>query len=384
MRSNQPRIQLAAAPLFQEFLALDLLGLGQAQHLPFQRGLAAVQALELVDQLLDAVVVEMHLLHKPHQFLALLLIGLLGTLRVLAAGRIGIHPLRRELLQLAEQALDLFEGDQRFRLQLFFQSGEREAHALGGLVAFLIFLLGRRCAFRGIRAGRRLQVDDIPQKHAAFLDRVVPGDDRLEGQGAFAQPPDHHVAAGLDALGDGDLALAGQQFDAAHLAQIHADRVVGAAEIGLIDIAAAFLVVLVVFLGLGGLLGRGLAILRFLGFDDIDAELVERRHRVLDEFGGHLLGRQGGVQFVIGDVAAFLAAGDQLLDRGRQGVEQHAFHRFVAPIRRVGAIRGLARHAFSRSVKGALARPGLGPAFACANSPRPAPPRATSPPFSAG
>src|SRR3546814_3101808 len=33
-----------------------------------------------------------------------------------------------------------------------------------------------------------------------------------------------------DALGDGDLALAGEQFDGAHLAQIHADRVVGAVD----------------------------------------------------------------------------------------------------------------------------------------------------------
>ena len=39
---------------------------------------------------------------------------------------------------------------------------------------------------------------------------------------------DHQFAAGLDALGDGDFAFARQQLDRAHLAQIHAHRIVGA------------------------------------------------------------------------------------------------------------------------------------------------------------
>ena len=39
---------------------------------------------------------------------------------------------------------------------------------------------------------------------------------------------DHQFAAGLDALGDGDFAFARQKLDRAHLAQIHAHRIVGA------------------------------------------------------------------------------------------------------------------------------------------------------------
>ena len=46
--------------------------------------------------------------------------------------------------------------------------------------------------------------------------------------GDFAEAGDHGLAAGLDALGDGDLALAREQLDRAHLAEIHADRIVGA------------------------------------------------------------------------------------------------------------------------------------------------------------
>jgi hypothetical protein len=42
----------------------------------------------------------------------------------------------------------------------------------------------------------------------------------------------HRIEAFLDALGDADLALAGQQLDGAHLAHVHAHRVGGAAEFG--------------------------------------------------------------------------------------------------------------------------------------------------------
>ena len=74
----------------------------------------------------------------------------------------------------------------------------------------------------------RLEVEDLAQLHAPFVEGVGPADDGVEGDRAFAQAPDHDVAAGLDALGDGDLALAGEQLDRAHLAQVHADRIVGA------------------------------------------------------------------------------------------------------------------------------------------------------------
>ena len=62
----------------------------------------------------------------------------------------------------------------------------------------------------------------------AFVELVAPDDDGLEGQRAFAQAGDHRLAAGLDALGDGDLALARQQLDRAHVAQVHAHGIVGA------------------------------------------------------------------------------------------------------------------------------------------------------------
>ena len=81
----------------------------------------------------------------------------------------------------------------------------------------------------GVGAGvGRFQVDDVAQEDFSLVQFVAPDDDGLERQRAFAQACDHRLAAGLDALGDGDFALAREQFDRAHFAQIHAHRIVGA------------------------------------------------------------------------------------------------------------------------------------------------------------
>ena len=74
----------------------------------------------------------------------------------------------------------------------------------------------------------RFEVDDVAQEDLALVELVAPDDDGLEGERALAQARDHGLAAGLDALGDGDLALAREQLHRAHLAQIHAHRIVGA------------------------------------------------------------------------------------------------------------------------------------------------------------
>ena len=85
----------------------------------------------------------------------------------------------------------------------------------------------RRALAVGARIGR-LEIDDVAQEHPAFDELVAPDDDGLEGQRALAEARDHRLAAGLDALGDGDFALAGEKLDRAHLAQVHAHRIVGA------------------------------------------------------------------------------------------------------------------------------------------------------------
>src|SRR6476661_7182449 len=81
----------------------------------------------------------------------------------------------------------------------------------------------------GVGAGiGGFEIDDVAEEDLSFVQFIAPDDDGLEGERALAQPRDHRLAAGLDALGDGDFALAREQFDRAHLAQIHAHGIVGA------------------------------------------------------------------------------------------------------------------------------------------------------------
>jgi hypothetical protein len=156
----------------------------------------------------------------------------------------------------------------------------------------------------------------------------------VEGDRALAQAPDHRVAAGLDALGDGDLALAGEQFDRTHLAKIHADGIVGAIDrlLLLLDDVALALAGLAAVVGAVVDLGFvAVLVVGFLGLDDVDAHLAQRGHDVLDLLV--LVLRQRLVQLVISDVAALLAAGDQLLDRRIVEVDQRRIAAFLLLVR---------------------------------------------------
>ena len=174
--------------------------------------------------------------------------------------------------------------------------------------------IDRRLHLLGVGAGiGRLEVDDVAQEDLAFVELVAPDDDGLEGERAFAEAGDHRLAAGLDALGDGDFALARQQLDRAHLAQIHAHGIVGALRrlvllgrrraawsVDLDELAVP------VSSSSSSSFGGLLVGLGFLGLDDVDAHLVEHREDVLDLVGGHLLGRQHALIWSMGDVAALL------------------------------------------------------------------------------
>src|SRR3546814_5666150 len=83
----------------------------------------------------------------------------------------------------------------------------RNAGILLADLAVVLFLVlqafGRR-----VLGQHRLEIQDLAKLHVAVVERVRPFDDRVEGQRALAQAQDHRVAARLDALRDGDLALA--------------------------------------------------------------------------------------------------------------------------------------------------------------------------------
>ena len=147
----------------------------------------------------------------------------------------------------------------------------------------------------------RPQVNDVTEQNLAGQELVTPDDDGLNGERAFAQACDHRLAAGLDALGDRDFALAGQKLDRAHLAQVHAHRIVGAvgrllggslAHRDRVALGGLDEVTAVGFLLLGLCL---LPLVQLFGLDDADAHCGELAKHVLD-----LLGREvpGGQTFV--------------------------------------------------------------------------------------
>ena len=110
----------------------------------------------------------------------------------------------------------------------------------------------------------------------------------------------HRLLAALDALGDLDLALAGEQGHGAHLAQVHADGVVGLVEgpRGQVE--------------LGPLLALGLLPVLLLGVHDLDAHGPEHGEDVVELVGGAELGRQHVVDFFVEKVALLLAHRDEL------------------------------------------------------------------------
>ena len=188
-------------------------------------------------------------------------------------------------------------------------------------------MTGRRHGL-GVGTGiGRFEVDDVAQEHLALVELVAPDDDGLEGERALAQARDHRLAAGLDALGDGDLALAREEFHRAHLAQIHADGIVralgrllglGLGRDLLLDLDQLAALAFRLLLGLLALpfLVRG----RLLGLDHVCED-------VLDLLGIDLLRGQDRVDLVMGDVAALLGGADELLDGRIRQVEQRAVRR---------------------------------------------------------
>ncbi|MNE30007.1 hypothetical protein D3C80_1235040 [compost metagenome] len=170
---------------------------------------------------------------------------------------------------------------------------------------------------RGIQdAVGGVQVDHFAQQDAVVGQLFAPDHDGLEGQGAFAQTRDHGVAAGFDPLGDGDFALAAQQFDRTHFAQIHAHGVVGAV-IGRLGRGLGH-----GGLGGGGHVGAGRLGGVLFGLDDVDAHFRQHGQGVFDGVRGHFLGREDLVQFLHRDIAARLGLLDELLDAGVRQIEQ--------------------------------------------------------------
>ena len=165
----------------------------------------------------------------------------------------------------------------------------------------------------GVERLVRIGVDQLAQdalvrgRHLVQAQQLAQ-DHRVLAQGLVDQP-----LALLDALGDLHLALAVEERDRAHLAQVHAHGVVGLlvggeTELGrlvflLVELARAGLEVVPVLVALGPV-------------DDVDAEIREPEIDLVQlvREAHHLLG-QHLVDLVVEEIALLLAQLDQLLDR---------------------------------------------------------------------
>jgi hypothetical protein len=225
---------------------------------------------------------------------------------------------RGHLFVEAAQGGEAFQG---FGLELD-QGGRLGAAA----IRLRLLRLRRLRQLRALRFRRALRcfdrvrvdqaVDQFVDAHLVAADLVGGFEDVGNRRRAGGDRLDHVLEAFLDALGDLDFAFAGEEFDRAHLAHVHADGVGGAAEFG-ID-------------GGQGLLGFGFGLLVidhgggnfghqqvFSGgghVEDLDAHVVEGADDRLDLLGVDEVVGQVVVDFGVGQVAPFLAEGDQGLE----------------------------------------------------------------------
>ncbi len=334
-------------------LARHAVAVAQAHQAAFKTDQALVDRIELLDEAFDTVVVERERLHVGDDFFAQLFVSLLLLARALFARDLLLKLLVLLLAQLLVGAGDLVKGLEYLRFQFGFHCGKR--HGVFKLVVVLAAFAfsswragdgdgccdlhltanGRRRFGFGPLVGR-FEIDDVAQQDLGVVQFVAPDDDGLEGEGAFAQARNHSLAAGFNALGDGDFAFAREQFDGAHFAQVHAHGVVGA--LGRFGLGFGFDERVLrgdkrpALFFVRGVFGAFLFFFAFVGLDDVDAHVGEHRHDVFDLLRGHFLGRQHGVQLVEGDVAPGLGRFEQLFDRLIGEIEQWTV-----------AIRGFAR-----------------------------------------
>src|SRR4051812_19671160 len=158
--------------------------------------------------------------------------------------------------------------------------------------------------------GDLLVVEDhqFADRPLAAVQLIAKCDDLAGDQRRAGDRLDHRQLAALDAAGDFDLAFAGEQRYGAHLAQVHADRVVGLVEGARREIE----------LELFGAFRRPIdrldivAQVLLIGVDDFDPGAAERVEQIIELVRRGDFRRQKLVHLVVEKVALLLADVDEL------------------------------------------------------------------------
>ena len=341
------RVQLVTAIFLDKFLAVDSGLVGEFDHGAVDLHDPPVDTVELVDQGFDTIVVQMKFIDQKHDFGAQLLIArFFGRIEGAVLVQGGADAIVLKLGKGFVVVGDPIQGFQNTRLQRGFHGRQRHVGLVVLIVVVVIlgdriavgiefgatvFLFRRGADAAGIYDGffallvlqrvaeGRFEIDHIAQQNVFGEEFVTPDGNRLKCQRAFAQAGDHRVAASLDAFRDGDLALAAQQFDTAHFAQVHAHRIIGPVELFVAGGANRDVAVLV---GLNHCRRLEFLFLGLVVLNDVDPHLGEHRHHVFDLLRGDLIGGQNLVELVIGDEATFAGFRDHLLHLGLAHVER--------------------------------------------------------------
>ena len=162
-----------------------------------------------------------------------------------------------------------------------------------------------------------VDVDDLLDGDVVLTELVPQLAEPLEGQVGAEDGGGDLVLAFLDPLGERDLALAREQRDAAHLAQVEPHRVFGAPDWPRRQVDRLGRAVVVIVLGLG--LSLALADLRreaagLRGIHHLDVHGAEHHHDVVELVERDEVRREGVIDFVIGEEALLLPHRDQSVE----------------------------------------------------------------------
>ena len=150
----------------------------------------------------------------------------------------------------------------------------------------------------------RHELADAP---LVVLELIAHRHDRAGDRRRAGDRLDDRELAALDALGDLDFALAGEEGHRAHLAQVHADRVVGLVE------RAGRQVELELLGPFAGAVEQLVFAILLFGIDDFDAGAAERAEQIVELVRRRDVGGQQLIDLVVEQVSLFLADGDELL-----------------------------------------------------------------------
>ena len=148
--------------------------------------------------------------------------------------------------------------------------------------------------------------DQLADAALVVLERVAHLHDEARDRRRARDRLDDGELAALDALGDLDFPFAREQRDRAHLAQVHADGIVGLVE------RAGRQIELELLGPFTGAVEQLFFAVGLLGVDDFDAGAAERAEQVVQLVGRRDVGGQQLVDLVVQQVSLLLADGDEL------------------------------------------------------------------------